>query len=82
MHMFVLGWDVVCLYMTVGASLYIVCVGISRGCVSMCNVLLSLESRYIPYFLLFSFILETVGPILSFSPFILQSTVYSRDLVL
>ena len=46
-------------------------VRISRGCASMCNVPLSPESRYIPYFLLFSFILQAVGPILSFSPFIL-----------
>jgi len=46
-------------------------VGISGGCASMRNVLLSPESRYIPYFLLFSFILRAVGPILSFSPFIL-----------
>jgi len=46
-------------------------VGISGGCASVCNALLSPESRYIPYFLLFSFILRAVGPILSFSPFIL-----------
>jgi hypothetical protein len=35
------------------------------------NVPLSPESRYIPYFLLFSFILRAVGLILAFSPFIL-----------
>ena len=46
-------------------------VGISGGCASMRNAPLSPESRYIPYFLLFSFILQAVGPILSFSPFIL-----------
>jgi len=46
-------------------------VGISTGCASVRNVPLCLECRYIPYFLLFSFILQAVGPILSFSPFIL-----------
>jgi hypothetical protein len=40
-------------------------------CASVRNVPLSPESRYIPYFLLFSFILRAVGLILAFSPFIL-----------
>ena len=48
-----------------------VIVGISGGCASVCNAPLSPESRYIPYFLLFSFILRAVGPILSYSLFIL-----------